>query len=287
MGILYEVSDLSIKIASLAVKSLIYEFNHIPSLGLVNATSNGSHKDMNVFTFIDSSVSLIKPFILCAEAGFKDFTYEELFLNIRDIGLLGERDMFTSTNGINTHKGALFCLGLLCAASARCIKEKGEFFNIRLIVKAMTKGLSLNELELLKKQEKNFSHGEEIYIKHGIKGIRGEAEDGFPIIFNHSLKIYDEFRFNCLNDRLIYTLIVIMQYCLDTNIIYRNGINCLYDVQNKAKKVIGVYDVSRQMYIESIEELNKYLIENNISPGGSADILSSTIFLSQMKQNFY
>jgi len=283
----YEVSDISFKIASLAVKSLIYELIHFPSLGLVCATSKGSHKDMDVFTFIDSSVSLIKPFILCAEAGFKDLSLEELFSYIRDIGILGEKDMFTCTKGINTHKGALFSLGILCAASARCIKEEDDFLNIRTIIKSMTKGLSSKELELLNKYDKKLTHGEEIYLRYGIKGIRREAEEGFPIIFNHSLKAYGEFSFGDFNDKLIYTLIMIMQYCLDTNIIYRNGMDCLYDVQNKAREIIEIYDVSRKMYLEKIHDLNEYLIGNNISPGGSADILSATIFLHEVNQKLF
>ncbi|MCL2323126.1 MAG: triphosphoribosyl-dephospho-CoA synthase [Oscillospiraceae bacterium] len=285
IDILYEISDISIKISSLAIKSLIYEFNHFPSLGLVCASSNGSHDDMDVFTFIDSTSSLIKPFILCAEAGFKRNSLEALFKEIREIGILGEKDMFISTKGVNTHKGTLFILGILCAATTRCLYENRDFLYIRSIVKSMTKDLSKLELELLNKDKKDLTHGEEIYNKYRIKGIREEAERGFPIIFESALDAYSKSKSK--NDRLVYTLISIIKHCTDTNIIYRCGIDCLLDVQNKAKRIIKAYDVSDELYKKSVEEFNNYLIENKISPGGSADILSATIFLHEIREKFF
>ncbi len=239
---------------------------------------------MDVFTFIDSTASLIKPFILCAEAGFKDVSYKGLFQNIREIGILGEKEMFISTKGVNTHKGALFILGILCAAIARCLYENKSFNDISNIIKLMTKGICENELESLDiNNKKTLTHGERIYLKNNVKGIREEAEKGFPIIFNHSLKAFNDFSYNSMNDRLVYTLIVIMQYCVDTNIIFRNGIDCLSIIQNKAKNIISCYDFSKQSYKNAVDDLNIYLLENKISPGGSADILSATVFINEIK----
>ncbi len=283
--ILHTIDDISIKIASIAIKSLLYELCHIPSFGLVCPISSGSHKDMDCFTFIDSSSSLIRSFILCAKAGFTNLSYEEIFKNIRLIGKDGERDMFHSTLGVNTHKGSLFILGILSAAISRCIYEKKDFFYIKYIVQEMTKGLTSRELLNLNNTSK-LTHGEDIYIKYDIKGIRQEAEEGFPIIFNHSLKMYENFSNKSNNERLTHTLIAIMQHCMDTNIIYRNGIECLYIVQNKAKSIIQSRNITEEKQ-RKIDELNTYLLENNISPGGSADILSATIFLYEIKRTFF
>jgi len=155
-------------IASLAIQAMLYEVTCFPSPGLVSATSSGAHKDMDIYTFIDSSVSLIKPLVLCAEAGFSDNSPKKIFENIRSIGIKGEEEMFKKTSGINTHKGILFLLGLCSAAAAKTIYEKKPFDNIQKVIKEMTEGIVKKELYSIDEGENNkeLTHGEMLFLKY-------------------------------------------------------------------------------------------------------------------------
>lgn len=115
---------LSIELAELAQKSILYEAVLTPKPGLVDAVDQGAHKDMNVFTFIDSSSSLFHSFYEYAYAGLT-FRHDEkgLFSEIRNIGIEAEKRMFKSTKNINTHKGINFSLGIILAVSGYYLKN--------------------------------------------------------------------------------------------------------------------------------------------------------------------
>src|SRR5690349_20617146 len=90
----YCFNDHSLKIASLAIQAMLYEVTCQPSPGLVSLASSGAHQDMDYFTFLDSTVVLIKPLMQCAEAGFSSYAPKEIFTQIRRIGQTGEQQMF-------------------------------------------------------------------------------------------------------------------------------------------------------------------------------------------------
>lgn len=108
-------------VAECALEALLLEVAATPKPGLVDRRNNGAHRDMNFYTFIRSALSLRPHFALMAQAGqdLAEKTPQELFNHVRLLGLAAEKDMFAATNNINTHKGALFALGLLCAAAGR------------------------------------------------------------------------------------------------------------------------------------------------------------------------
>ena len=94
-------------ISSLAMKSMIYEVAVSPKPGLVDRFNSGAHKDMDFFTFIDSSMIFMDYFYKCTMTGieFKEEDYSLLLKSIRPLGIEAEKKMFAATNGINTHKG--------------------------------------------------------------------------------------------------------------------------------------------------------------------------------------
>lgn len=277
------VEKIACKIGSLAIQAMLYEVSCFPSPGLVSPISNGAHKDMNFYTFIDSTCALSSYFVKFAKEGFKNVSCKQLFENIRKIGIQAEKDMFLKTKGVNTHKGMIFLMGIACAAAGRVIRDKQSFENIRKTIIKMTSGIVKNELENIDPNKK-MTYGEKIYLDYKIKGVKGEVEAGMPIIFEFSLDFFDECSDLSINNRLVHTLIGIMQICEDTNIIHRHSVKVLKEVQEKAKNIIQAGGMRSDNGKTMIDKLSDEFIEKNISPGGSADILGITVFMTLIKK---
>ena len=134
----FTLNDFSLTISSFALQAMLYEVSCYPSPGLVSPVSNGAHKDMNYFTFIDSTAVLSKYLALFVQEGYSHRCCKEIFNSIRTVGVEAEKDMFTKTKGINTHKGMLFLIGIACASVGKAIYEKKPFEEIQNIIKEMT-----------------------------------------------------------------------------------------------------------------------------------------------------
>lgn len=282
------VNDQCINIASLAVQAMLYEASCNPSPGLVSRASSGAHQDMDFFTFLDSATTLINPLIHCAEAGFTSSTPKEIFNQIRQIGQLGEQQMFHKTSGVNTHKGMFFLLGVCCAAGGKALYRGAHFSSLQSIIKDMTLGLVERELgsrymEFKNADEFSLTHGERLFLHHKVEGIRGEIQRGLPTVFDFSLGFYKENQDLSKNRRLVQTLIAIMQYCEDSTILYRHSIETLKEVQERAKRIVSIGGVKTPEGIKAIEEMDEDFSKRKISPGGSADLLGVTVFLDLLE----
>lgn len=280
---IFEVNKLSMMISEFAIQALIYEVSCYPSPGLVSPVSTGAHKDMNFFTFVDSTSVLSKYFMLFVQEGYSDKEYKEIFKRIRVIGIEAEKAMFMKTKGINTHKGMLFLIGVICAAIGKVFKEKKEFGQIRDVIKEMTKGIVDKELGNLKNGNE-LSHGEKLYIKYNTEGIRGEVERGLPTVFEFSLDWYKQSKDLNINDRLVHTLIGIMQSCDDSTIIHRHSIEVLNEVKKRSKEIISIGGMRSEEGRIIINNLCEEFVKRNISPGGSADLLGVTIFVDLVEE---
>ena len=279
----YIVSNSAFAVGNLAIQAMLYEVSCYPSPGLVSPVSNGAHKDMNYYTFIDSTVALSKYFALFTQEGMSDNSNKEIFLRIRSIGLDAEKEMFEKTKGINTHKGMLFLMGVSCAAVGKALYEDRSFEEIRGIIKNMTRGIVEEELSTLK-EGSNLSHGEGLFLKYKSKGIRGEVELGLPTVFELGLETYKECSSLSTNDRLIHTLISIMQICDDTTILYRHSPHVLEEVREWSKEIINIGGMKTSVGRQKVNVLCQEFIKRNISPGGSADLLGVTIFFSLVEE---
>lgn len=291
------IDKLSLKFAEYAQKSILYEAVLTPKPGLVDAVDPGSHKDMNVFTFLDSSTSLFKSFYDYAKEGFVCEQDEQgLFNEIRKIGINAENSMFEATKNINTHKGINFSLGIILAATGYYFKNTNfdvdviNKFNeqnsmqIINVVKNMTKDLVKNDFKNLHKKE-HLTNGEKLYLKTGFSGIRGEVENGFPTIFEIALpRLRHVSNMNISMDRkLLDVLFHIMQNTSDSNVVNRGGLEALNFVKQESSKFVENNNIFKENYKEKIEEMNKLFIKKNISPGGSADLLSVTIYFAMLE----
>ncbi|WP_319371045.1 triphosphoribosyl-dephospho-CoA synthase CitG [uncultured Ilyobacter sp.] len=276
------------RLGEFALESMLMEVACFPSFGLVSPVSKGAHEDMDYFTFIKSTASLQKYMLKIAHRAFSPDSIDAIFRDCRKLGIHAEKEMFEKTKGVNTHKGMIFVLGIVVIAVAKALYEKKDFYTIQEYIRTMTKGLVSSELETIEKKSV-LTHGERVFVEYGIAGIRGEVEAGIPVIFEHALPAYDSIDFSGVgdNERLLHTLITIMAHCDDTTILHRHDIDTLRKVQDICKDLLKKGSLLNKDIIIEIDELDKKFSEKRISPGGCADLLAVTVFLSLVKKCFY
>ena len=278
-------------------RALLSEVYTTPKPGLVDRHDTGAHRDMDVTTF-EKSTAAISPFLAKMYGAGVDFAEnpenlcdERLFAMIRKIGVQAENAMFTATNGVNTHKGIIFTLGIICASLGFTLKRhenfKTDFFTndffeqIFLNAKKMTFDTLEKDFSAMSSREPK-THGEKLFAKYGEKGIRGEAQEGFPIICKIALPFYkkllkvnpDE------NNRNIIALLHIVKNLSDTNVLSRSSKETLLWLQSECASILGEKTVFEAKDLERVSILNEECIQKNISPGGAADILAVTVFLA-------
>jgi triphosphoribosyl-dephospho-CoA synthase len=281
----YIISKEAFDIAGYAIEAMLYEVAAYPSPGLVSSISKGAHRDMDHYCFIKSTSILSKYMVLFAEEGYSDKTPKEIFMAIRNIGIEAENEMFKGTKGVNTHKGMIFLLGISCSAVTKAIYEKKNFSEIQGLIREMTRGLVQDELLYMNK-DKATSYGEKLFVKYKVEGIRGQVERGIPLVFDYATRVYKENKSMNLNDRLIHTLICIMQHCEDSNVLHRHSMETLKEVQQKAAYIISLGGMTTTIGKGAIENLDSEFIKQNISPGGSADLLAVTVFFNSIEEYF-
>jgi len=273
------------RIASLAVEAMLHEAAAAPKPGLVDRFNSGSHDDMDLFTFCSSASVLHPYFAAMTEKGFyyrkPDMT--GLLEKIRPIGIEAEKNMFRATKGINTHKGLIFSLGILSAGAGYTVAQKREKAlkgeELCTIASQMCQGIVERELG---KREEGTTHGEKLYLSTGSKGIRGEAEAGFPSITTSSLPTLRQSRGDW-NNRLIDTLLQLMTVVEDSNVLHRGGAEALMRMRRQALEAIDAGGAHRPDGLEILRQMDLNFMERNISPGGCADLLAVTIFLYRLE----
>lgn len=284
--------EFCIYISNLATKSMLYEVSATPKPGLVDRDNPGAHNDMDFFTFIDSSIVLTSYFYECARAGieFNLDDYSLLLRKIRPIGIEGEEKMFDATKGINTHKGLVFSLGIIAAASGYLFQNKNtktiNSHEISNLIKLITQGIS-EELHNLHLKDK-LTYGEKLYIKYGVKGIRGEVESGFPTVIKYSLPVFKELMSEKkyhINEVLVHVLLHLIANTEDCNILGRHNMDILKYAQEKARQAIKLGGYLTLDGKSFIKEMDNDFIEKNISPGGAADLLAITAMLYYLENN--
>lgn len=271
------------RIASLAVNSLLEEVNTTPKPGLVDRRNNGSHRDMNIDTFAASAHSLFPYFRECVQIGQRTAHQlpEQTFPPLRRAGIAAEETMFRATGGINTHKGAIYSMGILCAALGRLwTPEKHPIPHTRLLSTcANIAGLSVTE---------DFSTagdataGLRLYRKLGLTGIRGEAALGFPSLLTIGLPVFLEAQKHgkSREEAGIITLLHLISRVQDTNLFHRGGPEGAAWAAESAQELLSCSLYPEESQITALDDA---FIARNLSPGGCADLLALTFFLTQLE----
>ena len=271
-------------IGHLASMALQAELDTTPKPGLVDRNDNGAHRDMD-HTLMQRSIKALHPyFVRLAQLGFTD--KQPCHDEIVNIGIEAEREMFKATGGVNTHKGALFSIGLAAVALAgesfcRITQAEGcgtmayNDVNSKQIQSLSNSIASLARLF----PDTNGTHGSKAKANNILKGALDNAREGYTQLFKAWLPFYIDRIAEGDNYALHKTLLRIMCDLDDTNIVYRTSIETMQEVKTEARQML---DTSRNIvnFEAALQAMNTDYIHRNISPGGSADMLSLVVFLS-------
>lgn len=249
-------------VADLAERALRLELDTTPKPGLVDRRDNGAHKDMD-YALMSKSISALRPYLtrLAVESA-KDIDPAK----IKEIGIEAEKAMLKATGGVNTHKGALFCIGLSVAAASNLASATGsvQVYSFKELVSRAASEIPAAQ----------GTHGAEAKRSFKVGGALENARGAYPELFADWLPYYlslegDPFRCH-------KTLLHIMTTLDDTNILHRRGEEGLARAKSEAARLLEDFSES------GLSSLNKDFIRENISPGGSADMLSLTIFINSI-----
>lgn len=258
----------SVRIADLAVLSLTDEVLVTPKPGLVDRRNCGSHEDMDVQTFLDSAKALRPYFARCVRIGQETVQQppDVTFARLRQAGLQAEEAMYAATKGVNTHKGAIFTLGILCGSYGRLWQS--DITTDTLLAQCAAVGqTALDDFT----QASGATAGERLYLQRGLRGIRGEVAEGLPSVRSISLPVYRQ------NGPAVALLHLIAN--VDDSNLYRRG-----GEEGAAWAKCAAQALLPAPSLEEIKALDDAFIARNLSPGGCADLLAATIFLSRLEE---
>jgi cytidyltransferase-like protein len=252
-------------IAHLATQALQAELDTTPKPGLVDKDNNGAHRDMD-YALMQRSIDTLHPyFVQLARLGFADTL--PTHTAIRDIGIEAERAMLAATNGVNTHKGALFSMGLAVVAAAH---EKNTD-SLQTTIKALAASFP----------DTNGTHGSKAKLLSkgttAIKGALDNAREGYEMLFAEWLPFYIERRKERDAHTLHKTLLRIMCDLDDTNVIYRTDLATAEEVKQEARALLDSFAEA------ALKDMDRRYTARNISPGGAADMLSLTAFIGSIQ----
>lgn len=275
--------------AVLATQALLDEAHTTPKPGLVDENNTGSHTDMDLAAFERSARTLTPYWSKCFELGREgaESPPEETFPALQRAGLEAERAMLEVTGGVNTHKGAIFLLGLLCAAMGRlwdpgapCRDPEALGAECAAMVAAAT---AAHWSELKTHPERAATAGDNFYLQYGLTGARGEAAQGLPGAVNIALPVYETALAQGLDHNHAGTaaLLHLIARGLDTNMVRRGGWE---GAQAAARETQALLDRAPFPPLDAISALDDAFIAQNLSPGGCADLLAGTYLLHGWKE---
>lgn len=252
-------------IAELAEAALYDELATTPKPGLVDRADNGSHHDMD-FAMMARSIKALRPYLVrLAQAGCQ--TELPSHHSIQAIGLEAERAMYQCTQGVNTHKGALFSMGLAVVAAAHTYHNTQTISHqlLRHDIATMASRFPVAK----------GTHGEEVTARHEVAGARTCACEAYPDLFSTWLPFFDTHASDPY--RFHKTLLLIMSTLDDTNLFYRGGATAVEQTKRQARQLLAHFSV------DGLHDLNRKMVQNYLSPGGSADMLSLTAFIHGLR----
>lgn len=271
-------------IAHLATQALQAELDTTPKPGLVDKDNNGAHRDMD-YALMQRSINTLHPyFVKLAQLGCADAL--PTHTSIRDIGIEAEKAMLSATNGVNTHKGALFSMGLAVVAAAheerkiaaneeQILKERNGGEDVLVSLQTTIKALAASF------PDTSGTHGSKAKLLSkgttAIKGALDNAREGYEMLFAEWLPFYIERRKEHDAYTLHKTLLRIMCDLDDTNVIYRTNLATAEEVKQEARALLDSFSKA------ALKDMDRRYTARNISPGGAADMLSLTIFIGSIQ----
>jgi triphosphoribosyl-dephospho-CoA synthase len=267
-------SRLATYLASLAVRALIEEVELTPKPALVDQRGAGAHTDLSLMLMKRSARCLGPSFELMALASFRQIPSRTLREDLGAIGRWAEQSMLLITGGANTHRGAIWTLGLLVSAAAMGANSPDA-------VACTARQLACLPDWSAPKQQSN---GSRVIQRYKVSGARGEAQAGFPHVITIGLPILHRSRQegSTKTQARLDALLAIMASLDDTCLLHRGGFAALNTAQTGAAAVFAAGGTATVQGWELLQRLDRNLVALNASPGGSADLLAATLFLDFM-----
>jgi triphosphoribosyl-dephospho-CoA synthase len=266
----------ALQIAAGAVWALREEAALTPKPGLVDRRGSGAHADMDLALLLRSAETLRPVFARIAHCAQRIPFGVTMRERLGAIGRAGETLMLTATGGVNTHRGAIWTLALLSAA---CATQSTPTLDAKEIC---VQAGRIARLPVAVSTQP--SHGREMFLRHGVRGARGEAENGFPSLHAVGLPALRQARMRYASEASarLHCLLALMAQVEDTCLLFRGERSALAVAQGGARQVIDA-GIDTQRGRCALQDLERDLLHMNASPGGSADLLAATLFLDRME----
>jgi triphosphoribosyl-dephospho-CoA synthase len=267
-------------IALEASRALSQELATWPKPGLVSPIDNGSHRDMDA-AMLRASIHVLHPFFAeLARAGRQRAGMNQL----RAIGLGAEAAMLQATGGVNTHRGAIFGLGLLCAAAGATARLNAD----GALITPVPLGESVARHwgnDIRKGPIPMFSHGTAALRRFGAGGARAEAISGFPNVYGVGLPALRQGR-ALVDDATaarVQTCFALLAAVGDTNLLYRGGLAGARYAGDAASAFLRAGGVGAPGWRDRATRVHHEFVDRNLSPGGCADLLAMTLFVDALE----
>lgn len=285
-----------------AALSLLDEVYAAPKPGLVDRIDSGAHADMKFEDFILSTAA-ITPFLremavtayqscftLPASPDAARETDAALFSRLRELGKHAEREMYATTGGVNTHKGAVFTLGLLSAGAGLLYAKSGKLSAETILDEVQSLVGDTLELELaeLRAGAAGSAHGEAVLHRDGAGGVRSAAAKGFPLLRNVALPLLRQYEAEgqAAEASALNVLLHLILHVSDTNVLYRGGKKALLTLRADCRNILSHGGAFTPKGTALLSELKETCKQRNVSPGGAADLLSAALFLHRIEKIF-
>jgi triphosphoribosyl-dephospho-CoA synthase len=266
------------RLADLVVAALIDEVTLTPKPGLVDFRSRGAHRDLNWPLMCHSARSLRPTFVALARAGRDGLEHQALRERIGAIGRQGEAAMMRATGGVNTHRGAIWAMGLLVTGAAMRHAERAP-------ADVAARAAILARLPDRHAPAVTGNKGERACRDHGVGGARAQASAGFPHVIHAALPTLrvSRARGDSENAARLNALLAVMAELDDTCVLSRGGTAALARVQRGAAHVLASGGAGSLEGRRTLRALETQMLTLDVSPGGAADLLAATLFLDRLE----
>jgi len=269
---------LAARLAGLAVDALVDEAMLTPKPGLVDMRGSGAHSDLTWLLMCRSACALGPSLLRMAEAGAN--IHDEALLR-RRIGAIGrdaEAAMMAATGGVNTHRGAIWALGLLVTAAARSSETDAAAI-------AAHAG-RLARIDDPGAPACTGNKGELACRTHGVGGARGQARAGFPAVVHAALPMLrlSRERGDGEPQARVNALLAVMAALDDTCLLARGGRRALLATQSGARRVLGFEGIATPHGRVALRALETRMRRLHVSPGGAADLLAAALLLDRIER---
>ena len=272
--------DLDARLHSIGRASIAALYDELalePKPGLVSFADSGSHLDMDAGTLMRSLFALRHYFQHAARAG----ALHNRFPALEALGLAAEARMLRATGGINTHRGAIFTLGLLCASAGRLSAGSRT---VRPAALRQTLLGTWGDALRARANRSMTSHGGRAARLYGLRGVGDEAASGFPVLFEYAMPALRRARARGFGDReaRLQTLFHIIAELDDTNVAHRGGLSGLRFAQASARAFLAAGGVARPDALMHARAIHRAFVARRLSPGGAADVLAAACLLERI-----